>query len=185
MRFADRIVADLRGYQDEAGRWPFWEAVGKHFFDMPFEDADRLNSLKGNQFIADLMPKYPIYTRLLPPEAQAAIGRPHRDGEAALKLLLEEGFFSEGYIDIFDAGPTVYARTDHLRAIRESVVSKIYRIEPLEGMAPSLIAKGQIGNFSATIGTLERLSPEGCAISPQAARTLGVGVGEEVRHVSF
>ena len=35
-RFPAQVMADLRGYFDEQGRSPFWEAIGKHFFDMDF-----------------------------------------------------------------------------------------------------------------------------------------------------
>ncbi|MFP5456326.1 MAG: arginine N-succinyltransferase, partial [Alphaproteobacteria bacterium] len=50
---------------------------------------------------------------------QAAIGKVHDDGRAARALLLEEGFREEGYVDIFDAGPTLVAEIDQLRAVRD------------------------------------------------------------------
>jgi arginine N-succinyltransferase len=184
-RFADRVVADLRGYQAEDGSWPFWDGLGRHFFDMPFEAADRFNSLKGNQFIADLMPKYPIYVRLLPPSAQAAIGRPHRDGEPAYKLLLSEGFIAEGYVDIFDAGPTVHARTDHLRGVGQSQTSKIVAIEPLAEYGVALIAAGRLAQFRATAAPLAAHTDATCRITPETAAALGVDLGDEVRHVAF
>ena len=54
---------------------PIWDAIGRHFFDMGFDEADQHNSQAGNQFISDLMPPYPIYVALLPKSAQEALGQ--------------------------------------------------------------------------------------------------------------
>ncbi|GBR06595.1 arginine N-succinyltransferase [Acetobacter oeni] len=118
-RFADRIIADLRGYAGAEGP-PFWNAVGRIFFGRDFAEADHYNALHGNQFISDLMPRYPIYIDLLPKTAQAMIGRTHDLAIPARKMLEMEGFVYDGYIDIFDGGPTLSAITDHLRTLRLS-----------------------------------------------------------------
>jgi arginine N-succinyltransferase len=117
-RFGTEIVAEMRGWQD-GHTSPFWEAVGRKFFDSEFLAADLHNATQGNQFIADLMPKFPIYTALLPNDAQSAIGRPHIEAEAAKAMLEAEGFVYNGYVDIFDAGPTLHARIDQLKSIVE------------------------------------------------------------------
>jgi len=119
-RFGERVVAELRGWV-EAGVSPFWEAVGGPFFGGDFAEADLYNAVHGNQFIADLMPRYPIYTSMLPVAAREAIGRAHSGSVPALRLLAAEGFVDDGYCDIFDAGPTVHIRTEAIRTIREAV----------------------------------------------------------------
>ncbi len=58
---------------------------------MEFRDADEFNSVNGNQFIADLMPKSPVYVALLSEAAQAVIGRPHDRGVPAMKMLDRRG----------------------------------------------------------------------------------------------
>ena len=118
-RFGDRVVAELRGWTQD-GISPFWEAVGKPFFGAEFHDADRHNALHGNQFIADLMPRYPIYVTMLPKAACEAIGRPHEGSVPARRMLEAEGFVYDGYVDIFDGGPTLSVRTGDIRTIRES-----------------------------------------------------------------
>lgn len=118
-RFSNEIVVELRGWL-EGGRSPFWEAVGRKFFDSEFLAADLHNATQGNQFIADLMPRFPIYTALLPAEAQAVIGRPHAEAVPAKAMLEADGFVYDGYVDIFDAGPTLRARTDHIRSVADS-----------------------------------------------------------------
>lgn len=117
-RFGDQVVAELRGWM-EGRTSPFWDAVAGPFFGGDMLEADLFNAMHGNQFIADLMPRYPIYTSMLPAEARAVIGRPHEGSAPAYRLLLAEDFLDDGYCDIFDAGPTVNARTDHIRTIRE------------------------------------------------------------------
>ena len=81
-RFGDRILAELRGIIDDRGGSPFWDAIGGKFFGMSFQEADEFNAIHGNQFIADLMPKHPVYTALLSEEARRVIGLPHPSGRA-------------------------------------------------------------------------------------------------------
>lgn len=119
-RFADEVVSELRGVVDEAGVSPFWEHLGRHFFHMSFAEADRLSASTDNQFILDLMPKYPIYVDLLPQAARAVIGKCHPHGEGALSLLKWEGFTYQRVVDIFDGGPLVTAPRDSIRTLRES-----------------------------------------------------------------
>ena len=72
-RFADRVLAELRGIIDEAGGSPFWDGVAGRFFGMTFQDADQFNAIHGNQFIADLMPRHPVYIAMLPEAARGVM----------------------------------------------------------------------------------------------------------------
>ncbi len=107
--FPDKVLAEMRGLFDESGRSPFWECLGSHFFPMDFNEADRLTGLGQKSFIGELMPKFPIYTPFLSEEARACIGQVHEDTRPALAMLKKEGLRWEGFIDIFDGGPTVEA----------------------------------------------------------------------------
>ncbi|HEU4960854.1 MAG TPA: arginine N-succinyltransferase, partial [Sphingomonas sp.] len=138
-RFADRILAELRGIIDEAGGSPFWDGLAGRFFGMNFQDADQFNATHGNQFIADLMPKHPIYIAMLSETARAAIGLPHPSGRAAMRMLENEGFRFENYIDIFDGGPTMTADTDAVRTIREAQDATILTTDH-DGGEGSLVA---------------------------------------------
>ncbi|HCF79855.1 MAG TPA: arginine N-succinyltransferase, partial [Glaciecola sp.] len=90
-RFTDRVIAEMRGVSDENGRSPFWEWLEKHFFSMDFPTVDYLTGIGNKVFIAELMPKYPIYVNLLSQAAQAAIGKVHDKTKPALALLEKEG----------------------------------------------------------------------------------------------
>ena len=118
--FGDKVIAEMRGMSDERGRSPFWESLGRHFFKMEFSQADYLTGVGNKAFIAELMPKFPLYTCFLSEDARAVIGRVHPDTEPALAMLKAEGFSYQGYVDIFDAGPAIEAETAKIRAVQGS-----------------------------------------------------------------
>lgn len=176
-RFADRILAELRGVIDEAGGSPFWDGVAGRFFGMSFQQADEFNATHGNQFIADLMPKHPVYTAMLPDNARSVIGLPHPSGRAAMRMLENEGFAYESYIDIFDGGPTMTARTDQVRTVRDAQRAKITAIA--SGGEPALVATGNLSRFVSALAQI-RTSEGGVTIDPISAEALGLGVGDDV-----
>jgi arginine N-succinyltransferase len=59
---------------------------------------------------------------LLPKEAREVIGRVHEQTKPALAMLEAQGFRRNGYIDIFDAGPSVACDTSKIRAIETTRV---------------------------------------------------------------
>ena len=119
-RFAPKVIAEMRGKLDADGRSPFWEGLGRHFFAMEYSTADYLTGIGQKAFVAELMPRYPVYANLLPRSARAVIGEVHDDTRAARSMLEQEGFRYEGYVDIFDAGPTLECFRDDIRAVRRS-----------------------------------------------------------------
>lgn len=183
--FGRQVISDLRGYQDETGGSPVWEALGREFYDMDFVDADRMNAVLGNQFIADLAPKHPIYASLLPKAAREALGRPHNDGRRAMTLLLEEGFRYEGYVDIFDGGPTLFADIDDLKAVKDSRRAQVTAIGPDVESADQLVSTGCAAGFRAARGRLAISKDNGAELDETLALALGVKVGDWVRHVGF
>jgi len=180
-RFGDRVLAELRGVMDQAGNSPFWDGLAGRFFGMSFPEADQFNAIQGTRFIADLMPKTPIYVALLADSAQAVMGQPHPSGRAALKMLEEEGFRYDRYLDIFDGGPTVTAPTDQIRTIREAETATVEAIAE-GGKTPMLLARGRLRDFVACCARVKR-GKSGLCIDPAAAELLEVGPGDEVTAV--
>ncbi len=181
-RFAEKCLAELRGVIDEAGGSPFWDGVAGRFFGMNFQDADEFNAKRGNQFIADLMPKHPVYIAMLPESARAVIGVPHPTGRAAMRMLENEGFAWEKYVDIFDGGPTMTVRTDQIASVRDAEDSEIVAIGDVAG-EKILAARGRLIDFRAAYGFIERRDG-GVAISLDCAELLGLSVGDKVTHVA-
>lgn len=178
-RFGDRTLAELRGVMDEAGNAPFWDSLAGKFFGLSFPEADEFNAVHGTQFIADLMPRTPIYVALLPDAATAVIGQPHPTGRAALKMLETEGFLHDRYIDIFDGGPTVTVATDAIRTIRESAAQRVIEIDE-SGTQKMLVAAGRLDAFRACFACVRKIRGKGIAIDSEAAELLEVGVGDEI-----
>ncbi len=181
-RFSDRVLAELRGIIDDRGGSPFWDAIGGKFFGMNFQQADEFNAVHGNQFIADLMPKHPVYTALLNEEARSAIGMPHPSGRAAMRMLENENFSYDGYVDIFDGGPTMLARTDNIASIKNSAHVAVTDTN-LEKGEKALIAAGRLTSFRCCYGA-RKLGKDGIAIDSQAANLLGVSKGDLVWSIS-
>ena len=176
-RFGDRILAELRGIIDEAGGSPFWDGIAGRFFGMGFQEADYFNAIHGNQFIADLMPKHPVYTAMLSESARSVIGLPHPSGRAAMRMLENEGYRYDGYVDIFDGGPTMVAHTDNVKSIADSRTVTIDRIA--DGGTKSLAACGKLTEFLCVYADIA-LEGDGAAIDAAGAEALAVGVGDEI-----
>ena len=177
-RFGDRILAELRGIIDERGGSPFWDAIGGKFFGMSFQEADEFNAIHGNQFIADLMPKHPVYIAMLGDEAKKVIGLPHPSGRAAMRMLENEGFSYQGYVDIFDGVPTMLAKTDSVRSIADAHHGVVVE-DTLEKGEKALIAAGKLKDFRCCYGARD-IRGESIAIDAQTAELLRVGKGDTV-----
>ena len=181
-RFGDRVLAELRGVMDENGNSPFWDALAGRFFGMSFPEADSFNAVHGTQFIADLMPKTPIYTAMLPDGARSVMGHPHATGRAALRMLENEGFRYDRYIDIFDGGPTVTAATSQIQSIR---TARDYTVAAIDGGGTHQViaSAGRLKGFAACCAMIAADS-DGATIDPGSAAALGIGVGDRFTAVA-
>ena len=183
-RFAPKIMAEMRGYSDENGNSPFWDAVGSHFFSMDFVDADALSGEGKNQFIAELMPTYPIYLPLLPKSAIDVIGVTHPDTKPALKMLEAEGFEYRGYVDIFDAGPSVEVQTNKIKSIKESQTCTVKIVSDDDFLQLStkqyMLANDQIVNFRSCYGNAYQEQQE-VIVNTELASQLKVTNGDILR----
>ena len=181
-RFAEFVLAEMRGVVDAVGHSPFWEAVGRHFFDIEFAEAD-MQSATDKQFIADLMPKHPIYIPMLPPEVQAVIGKVHPETVPAVRLLEQEGFAFANAVDIFDGGPMYRARVREVRTVRTSRVVTVARVVPQCATETPLLVSNERLDFRVCQGVLD-VGEDGQAAMPRdVALALGVRLGDAVRFV--
>ncbi|MEB6666285.1 arginine N-succinyltransferase [Acinetobacter vivianii] len=181
--FEETIVAEMRGFSDENGHSPFWDAVGHKFFDMDFAKADYLSGTGKKVFIAELMPRHPLYVDMLPDEAKAVIGAVHPNTVPAYNLLIEEGLRYKGYVDIFDGGATLQADIENLRAIKESHVVQV-QIEQSDliavGDEPYIVANDDYDNYRAIL-IYNHPEHNQVELSEQQARELHVKNGDSVR----
>ncbi|MBE9608692.1 arginine N-succinyltransferase [Chitinilyticum piscinae] len=182
-RFAERVIAEMRGVSDDNGRSPFWESLGRHFFKMDFARADFLSYVGSKSFIAELMPKYAIYTCLLSEEARASIGEVHPATRPARSMLESEGFRYQGYVDIFDAGPSLECSLKDIRAVRKSACYHALAVaaEPRQGTL-WLVSNRKLGAFRATLA-LTRPLEDALPLTAEVLARLDIADGDEVRAV--
>jgi arginine N-succinyltransferase len=182
--FTEKIIAEMRGFQAEDGTSPFYEGLGRHFFKMDFNHVDGLTALGKKSFIAELMPRQPLYVAYLPQDAQDVIGQVHRSTLPARKLLEQEGMHYEGYIDIFDAGPVLQGRVAELRAVRDSVLALAEEGRPEGATEHVLVSNTSLSDFRMV---LAQASPGEAriALSAQELSQLHCQAGEQVRTLSL
>ena len=181
-RFANTVIAEMRGVSNEQGESPFWHWLEEHFFSMDFPTADYLTGIGQKVFIAELMPKYPVYVKLLSEAAQAVIGKVHEKTTPALKLLQSEGFSWKGYVDIFDAGPTVEADIEQIRTVRNSDLFTVSIVEQMQGDKVVMMTNTEVADFRATaVKAVLNEELKTVEISQQVADILMVTKGAQVR----
>jgi arginine N-succinyltransferase len=181
-RFADILSMAFPGYLDEQGESPFWNSVGRHFFVRDYHEINYLAGVHSKNFIAEIMPQFPLYLTLLTPQARAAIGREHPDHEGAMAEMLAEGFLRSRHVDIFDAGPVIKGERERLASFRRAAWHPV-RIRPAHALPdaePAMIANQQLADFRCVVARYAR-SPTGqLMLSPAHAELLGVEEGRAV-----
>ena len=180
-RFADRTIAELRGVVDDAGEAPFWDGIAARFFGMGFAKADAFNAEHGTHVLAGLLPTTPVLLAMLPESARAVLGVPHPSGRPALRLLEKEGFGYDNYVDLFDGGPTVTAATDDIATVRAARTAIVRAVEASDDATPCIAAAGRLAGFRACFARIIR-HDDGIALDPDAARALGVGIGDPITY---
>lgn len=174
-RFPERVMAEMRGWTEEDGHSPFWHAVGRKFFKTELGVADS-RSGSDFRFIADLMPKYPIYIDLLPKEAQQVIGVANQGAQGAEKLLRRQGFRYQNIVDIFDAGICLDAWIDDLHIVRHSHLLNT-QTSDVERTQTALVANPSLENFAVSRAKVQ-VNGQQVHIDAETLQALGLEAGE-------
>ena len=177
-RFAESTAVEVVGVSDAAGAAPFWDAVGRHFFAVSYLEAEQLGSNRGLHFLAELMQGYPIYVPMLSDAAQEVIGQAHSSAEEVFDILLREGFEADDYIDIFDGGPAVKAKTASLRTFQDSHRARVRIGRATAPGVPCLVANQQVKDFRAAVLDVPWHPGEDVVLSSEQAACLNVVDGD-------
>jgi len=116
-RFRDRVLVELLPKLEEDQRSPLWEALGRKFTGLSYQEADRL-SRENKEFIQQLFPPGEIYATLFTQKIQDAIGEVGPETAGAKQMLTKIGFRYDERIDPFDGGPHYSAPTRDIEPIR-------------------------------------------------------------------
>lgn len=183
-RFAEVVVAENPGVTDILGQSPFWDAVGRRFFQMDYAGAEAVVGARNKSLIGDLMPAAPIYVALLPEAAQWALGQLHPVGELPFSILMDEGFDADTYVDIFDGGPTVQASLQSLRTVRETVELEVEDVKAAKHPVWHIVVQTSRERFGATlapIGWADMHQDGGPRLGTADASVIGAYPGDRVR----
>ncbi|MCF3126204.1 arginine N-succinyltransferase [Acinetobacter soli] len=180
--FKEKLIAEMRGDSDQNGHSPFWDALGSHFFHMDFATADYLSGVGQKVFIAELMPRFPVYVALLPEAARHVIAQVHPHTLPAAKVLMTEGLQYQGYVDIFDAGPTLEANTSDLRAVKDSrYVSVVISDHVSVSERCYLVANDDYHHYRVLLLKVALTDEHSICLTPEQAVALHVTEQDQVR----
>ncbi len=179
--FEEKMTAVIRGMIDDKDFSPFWQATGRPFFNVDFVTLASMMSC-GKSFVAQFLPKHPIYAALLSQEAQEAIGEPHIRSRPALEMLLNEGFHKTNDIDIMDGGPRIEANTSQLHTIKNSYQAIVDNIDREISNETAYLISRPFPTFRACLGSLIRVTPEHVVVSEATAKALDIKIGSSIRY---
>jgi arginine N-succinyltransferase len=121
-----------------------------------------------------------VYVTLLSEAAQAALGQPHEMTVPNLELMQREGFQAGCYLDIFDAGPVLEARTDSLHTLVTSR-SKTLHGASEDGGDTCLISAGEGAGFRCTLARVADTLEGTLKVPVSIWELLDKTAGDEVR----
>lgn len=175
-RFADRVIAQLRGQANRDGSVPFWDAVPGRFIPTTFEQADAMSTVS-KQFIEEMMPEHPIYLDLLAEPIRRGIGNVHEESAPALRMLKHEGFADTDLVDIFDAGPVVSCEKPRIDAVKRCQPRRVIEVaDRADEPWPQWIVASSARGFTSVL-TRARVEDDAIAIAAEDARLLELDTG--------
>jgi arginine N-succinyltransferase len=116
-RFRARVLAELMPPLLPDGRSLFWEACGKRFTGLEYQEADK-RSRENKEFIQQLFPPGDLYATLFPPRVQKQLGTVGAETLGVKHLLERLGFGFVGRVDPFDGGPHYEAQVADVTLVR-------------------------------------------------------------------
>jgi arginine N-succinyltransferase len=175
--FRDRVLSELLPPLETDGTSKLWEALGRHFTGLTYQEADRI-SKDNKEFIHALFPDDPIHTELLPADVRAIIGQVGEETKGVEKMLRRIGFEYAGQIDPFDGGPHFIAATDEISVVHDAREVTV-RAAETDGKRWAIVAV-ELPEFRA-IGT-RIATPDGgvVALGADARARLGIEDGQKV-----
>lgn len=175
-QFAETIFAEMRAYFDKNEENPFWDATGRKTLDITFREALKIEK--------DFVPKKEsIYVLDLPKKAQEIIGQPHPHAVPAMQLLFNLGFQYSGEVDVIGAGPKIWAVTEEIGPIEESLVLPLVGFTEETSETDALINTVK-GEFRAVAAPLF-LEEKGIVIQKKIADALQVKAGDLLRYITI
>jgi len=184
--FRDEILSELLPPLKDDGSSVVWEAIGRHFTGMTYQEADFI-SKTNKEFIRSLFPAEPIYLSLFPKTMQDIIGQVGEETRGVEKMLRRIGFKYVDRIDPFDGGPHFVAPTDEITLIKQTRRAKVVKVSGADDGRPyGLISveRDRSPHFAAT-GSRYRLEGGEVGLPESTLALLELKPGDEVGVLPF
>lgn len=175
-KFEERVLCELTPPLSD-GRSEFWEALGRRFTGLPYQEADLL-SQSHKEFIESLFPQDDIYLCLLDAKARLVLGRVGEATKPAQHLLESIGFTYLDEVDPFDGGPHYGAKTQEILPIKYGKKMTIKDFKDASFKEQCLVATTS-EDFRVSLASVDIRGQE-VALSAKARQILQVEPGEEV-----
>lgn len=172
-----RVLCELTPPLTEEGRSEFWEALGRRFTGLPYQEADLL-SQTNKEFIESLFPEEDIYLSLLDSKARLVLGRVGEATKPAQHLLESIGFSYLDEVDPFDGGPHYGADTKDILPIKQGQRLRIAEMKDASFKVQGLVGVGE-EDFRTTLTSYE-IRDGAIAIPSKARDLLKVDLDQEV-----
>jgi arginine N-succinyltransferase len=185
-RFRDRVLAELMPPLTPDGKSLFWEACGRRFTGLDYQEADK-KSRENKEFIQQLFPPGDLYATLFPPRVRRFLGAVGPATEAARRMLERVGFRYVKRIDPFDGGPHYECPTGEVTLVRDCRRLAVAGAEPPRGAPWMLVgATSRSGRVRFRAVRTEALV-EGAAVRlpGEARRLLRVRADDRVHAIPF
>lgn len=179
--FEDELLAELLPPLEADGTSHLWEALGRHFTGMSYQEADRLSS-SNKDFIRELFPSELVYASVLPRAAREVIGKVGAQTRGVEKMLRRIGFRYAERVDPFDGGPHFTAGAEEVTLIRDTRRGRFAGpLGPGEVGRRALLVR-ELGRPPWLRGVLAEVTGAGEAVrtAPGAAAHLELAPGDEV-----
>lgn len=170
-RFEDRVLCELTPPLTEEGRSEFWEALGRRFTGLPYQEADLL-SQSHKEFIHSLFPEDDIYLCLLDAKARTVLGRVGEQTKPAQHLLESIGFEYLDEVDPFDGGPHFGCAMSEIKPIQQGQTLRLSEWAGAAFKEQALVAAMIEDEFRCVVASVEKRADE-VAISPKSKQILG------------
>ncbi len=181
--FRDKVLSELLPPLKPDGSSKLWEALGRKFTGLTYQEADLL-SKDNKEFIHALFPDDPIHIELLPDEVRSVIGQVGPETKGVEVMLRRIGFDYAGQIDPFDGGPHFCAATDSITLVKNAAEVKVKTITEADGERPWAMIAVELPKEKPKFRALgTRVIPQddgSVGLTEDARKRLGVVDGQTV-----
>lgn len=184
--FRDKVLAELMPPLGKDGKSVLWEALGRNFTGLTYQEADRL-SRANKEFIKELFPQSDIYVTLMGDRARRVVGEVGPETKGVQRMLERIGFKYVERIDPFDGGPHYEASLADITLVRRFRTAKLSQA-PFEEEGEELLVSYEKDSGRSRFRAVRcpvRFDDARVHLPAKAREALGAPVGAKLSLIPF